>query len=156
MTSTAGNENARGLVREVGRGLVLLGLTGSSTSSFPPLPEADYSSTPPSDVRATRAASSTRLRPRSSSASIATWTPFRRVGPTSPRTARGLASYVATSKSSRPYWNDSGLRRFAESYSTLAFPPPSSTIRNAASASAPPDLSTCEWIRRSSYPRTTW
>ena len=34
MTSTARNENARGLAREVGRGLVLLGLSGSSVGGF--------------------------------------------------------------------------------------------------------------------------
>lgn len=77
---------------------------------------------------------------RVSSESTATPMRWRRVGPTSPRIRSVFGSSVTNSRTSHPYWNDSGLRRFEESFSTLVFPHPNWMKRAAASASGTRDL----------------
>ena len=119
--------------------------TGSSSSLFLHWSAEGSSSTLPSGAQVTQQRYSRQLHMQSSSASIVTQTPFKRVSPTSPRTPIGFGSFVVTSKTSRPYWNDSGLRRFAESFSTLAFPHPNSMKRIVDSASGTTDPSICGW-----------
>ena len=117
----------------------------SSSSLFLHWRAAESSSTRRSAEPDTRQRSSKQHRRHNSLASTETQTPFRRPSPTSPRTPIGFGSFVVTSKTSRPYWNDSGLRRFGESYSTLAFPHPNSMKRIVGSASAQTDPSICGW-----------
>ena len=99
---------------------------------------------------------STRPRPSSSSASIEILRRWRRLGPTSPRSPIGFGSFVTTSKTSRPYWNDSGLRRWQESFSTLEFPPPNSMTRTEVSPTTTEVPSTCEWTQPLRRRPTTW
>lgn len=105
----------------------------------------EFSSTPRSVAVDTLGSSSTARREPNSWASTGTRKPWKRVGPTSPRIRTGFGSFVTTSRDSRPYWNDSGLRRFAESYSTLEFPHPNLMKRIEDSLSDQADPSTCVW-----------
>lgn len=116
----------------------------------------ESSSTEHSVEPGTRAVFSTRRARSSSSASTEILTRWRRLGPTSPRIRIGYASFETTSKTSRPYWNDSGLRRWQESFSTLEFPHPNLMKRIEASLTESEAPSTCEWIRPVERRPTTW